>query len=892
MPFPSGYAFEVRLNNQALLAFDGVDDRIDSASAPTGVTGDVSVEAWVRMERRQTGGLEQVVVSSKRATAENGIQLVADESTGGFPAFRVRATDGTPAWKEVKGTRKITLRQWHHLAGTWNETTKVQRLYVDSEQVATATQTGFALVDPSEVTLIGAAYSGGTYHSHFKGRIRDVRLWTSARTAAEIMANRDVQLVGSESGLLDYYKLGEGSGTTANDSAGTANNGTISGATWKTGVGPLWTDLTADVSHKDRVRIQYGISGQGPTDRVGSMGRMEWAMLNSESNSVAKIGRYSVGHADALAGWEIGIHARFRVTYSGVTYYKFFGRMAKADPVPGTKRERVVRCLAYDWIDQFGRAKPTQLPVVQSQRPDQVLELLVDNTSEGPRVMDFDAGKETFLFALDDVRDNRTPMLQVAQRAVLSEFGFLMQIADTVAGGTLRFQNRHARVIDKTSQMTLSQADIKDMQVIRDPELIFNVVRASAYPRTVATSDEILATMDSTLEVGPGETERVTLHYRDPNNPDQKISGSAMNDPEGLNTSPNRGFETDVAGWSIATDGSGGSVARSTSRSKKGAASLLLTSGTTNPAYYRAQTSLITGYLQNDVVLVVAYVWVGVAWPTAFKVLLQEYSAADALLATTTIGTVTTPTTGWQRVAARVTLGDASTAKIRVAIGGDSGDFSGGAVTAYGDEVFVGKVINYEFSATPSGGGGREAELELIDSVMGGNSAEYQALNVGSSSGHVTQLRAKGRGVRTYNPIDRQATDATSQEQHDEREINLQLTYQTSPARAKDFADATLARYKNPLNWVRSVSFVANRSATLLAGGLAIEPGKRITLSEAVAAISGDYVIQGVGYEFERAAEGLFLITSWLVVLAATENYWLIGVTGSSEIGIATFAGF
>lgn len=52
------------------------------------------------------------------------------------------------------------------------------------------------------------------------GAIDEVRVWTVARTEAEIAANYTVSLTGAESGLAAYYRLDEGSGTVAYDVSG------------------------------------------------------------------------------------------------------------------------------------------------------------------------------------------------------------------------------------------------------------------------------------------------------------------------------------------------------------------------------------------------------------------------------------------------------------------------------------------------------------------------------------------------------------------------------------------------------------------------------------------------------------------------------------------------
>lgn len=76
----------------------------------------------------------------------------------------------------------------------------------------------------------------------FLGQLSDVRIWDEVRTAEEVDANYDVRLDGSEAGLVTYWSLNEGSGTTAQDLTATGNDGTVNGASWTAGNVPLGTD--------------------------------------------------------------------------------------------------------------------------------------------------------------------------------------------------------------------------------------------------------------------------------------------------------------------------------------------------------------------------------------------------------------------------------------------------------------------------------------------------------------------------------------------------------------------------------------------------------------------------------------------------------------------------
>jgi hypothetical protein len=67
---------------------------------------------------------------------------------------------------------------------------------------------------PGIVTL-GASQTFGT--NGWTGVMDEVRIWSVAKTPAEIMANMKVVLKGTEPGLVAYYRFDEGSGTFTDD---------------------------------------------------------------------------------------------------------------------------------------------------------------------------------------------------------------------------------------------------------------------------------------------------------------------------------------------------------------------------------------------------------------------------------------------------------------------------------------------------------------------------------------------------------------------------------------------------------------------------------------------------------------------------------------------------
>lgn len=68
------------------------------------------------------------------------------------------------------------------------------------------------------------------YEQNFTGRLRDIRIWSSARTVGEIQSNMYGLPIGTYPDLVYYYKTQETSGTLLNDSSGNNYNAQIIGS--------------------------------------------------------------------------------------------------------------------------------------------------------------------------------------------------------------------------------------------------------------------------------------------------------------------------------------------------------------------------------------------------------------------------------------------------------------------------------------------------------------------------------------------------------------------------------------------------------------------------------------------------------------------------------------
>ena len=211
--------------HDGVLQLDGTNDYVEmgrGASNELAITGNVTVEAWVNLADFKS---QQNIIAQFAGPSEN----VADNILYGL---RIDGNGDLVYFHEYAGAANEVLTFDANLTtGTWAHVAVVRDV---SGNTVTAYVNGNAQSYTNDPTSGGSSTltvgednssSSGIYT---KGAIDDLRIWNTARTADQVKDNYDQQLLGSESGLVGYYKFDDDhTGTTAADSVGTASNGTL-----------------------------------------------------------------------------------------------------------------------------------------------------------------------------------------------------------------------------------------------------------------------------------------------------------------------------------------------------------------------------------------------------------------------------------------------------------------------------------------------------------------------------------------------------------------------------------------------------------------------------------------------------------------------------------------
>lgn len=206
---------------QTTLDFDGTDDIVvvgNSMSTALQGTTTFSVEAWVNTSTTTGNG---VIVGNYNYPVNNNEMQFLLRRDGSQYTFWVN--DGNGYQNVATGFGTVTTGQWQHIAGTWDGTSI--RIYVGGIELGT----NGALTGPGMPMLSNeVAIGNNTFNEPFTGTIDNIRIWSSARTEAEISATMNQCLAGSEADLLALYTFEDGTGsTTLTDLTGNGYDGTL-----------------------------------------------------------------------------------------------------------------------------------------------------------------------------------------------------------------------------------------------------------------------------------------------------------------------------------------------------------------------------------------------------------------------------------------------------------------------------------------------------------------------------------------------------------------------------------------------------------------------------------------------------------------------------------------
>ncbi|MGZ5221287.1 MAG: LamG-like jellyroll fold domain-containing protein [Chitinophagaceae bacterium] len=209
------------------LSFNGTNQYVSIPDQNSiDLSSNFTIESWIYPTGAGSHGTEGGIIINK----ENSYEIA--RFTDGTLRYALSANGAGNDWAWINTGMVAPLNTWTHFALVKSGTTV--NFYLAGSAPAVNISNPATLTANTQLMQIGARAGGNQY---FNGAIEELRIWNTARTQAEIKTNVfNRNLPDNATGLVAYYRMNEGSGTsTANSNAAvTGIDGTLVN-------GPAWT---------------------------------------------------------------------------------------------------------------------------------------------------------------------------------------------------------------------------------------------------------------------------------------------------------------------------------------------------------------------------------------------------------------------------------------------------------------------------------------------------------------------------------------------------------------------------------------------------------------------------------------------------------------------------
>lgn len=260
------------------LQFDGINDKIGVLDSPElNPTSSLTVEAWINADE-WAGSIWGACIISKQGTdPDKGYGVTVGEN--GRIEFNHSIEE---SWAAVQTGQILGLNTWYHIAGVYNGTE--MKLYVNGIEQASVGVQGDPT--PGEGVVMNFGDNPTWPGRFFTGKMDELRIWDVARTETEIQEYMAMELTGNEAGLVGYWNMNEGTGTTIADGSGNGNDGTL-----------LNMDETAWVDGFTPPGADVGVLGIASPTMIGEeFGSEEYVKLDVKNFSTEEITGFSMSY--------------------------------------------------------------------------------------------------------------------------------------------------------------------------------------------------------------------------------------------------------------------------------------------------------------------------------------------------------------------------------------------------------------------------------------------------------------------------------------------------------------------------------------------------------------------------------------------------------------------
>lgn len=321
-------------------------------------TGNFTVEMWVKIP---TSGVSSAMMfqSFSQNTNYAGFYLFCNGSDKfEFVMGQNTGTVENTNWKRSITTASINTGIWVHIAVTYDGSNIKQ--YINGFLDTTTAWTNNAAYAATNYVRIGCYNTSGTNSLFLDASIDEVRMWSTARTQAEIQANMFRDVTG-DTNLIDSWKLNNDYTSTSG-----SNNGTAIGTpTFSTTVPfPTYTSVSPVQLASTTFFTDANLQGYWKTENVNDSGPHGYNLTNNNGVTFTA-GKFNNAAAIASASSQSLSIANASCPNLEISGSQTWGVWAKFSTVPSATAQALMGksdASAAGWggLYQDGQASPNQ----------------------------------------------------------------------------------------------------------------------------------------------------------------------------------------------------------------------------------------------------------------------------------------------------------------------------------------------------------------------------------------------------------------------------------------------------------------------------------------------------------------------------------------------------
>lgn len=173
-------------------------------STSLSITGDLTVEAWIRLESLPASG-EVYPIICKSASNNISFEFVY-QNAGGLLKFSTSISNNGTSPNGANFNSTLTVNTWYHVAMVYSASIGTVSVYLNGILISSDSSMPSSIFNGNASLQIGGGvFTSGT--GYFDGQIDDVRIWAESKSSTELLESMEVELTGVETNLNAYWKL-------------------------------------------------------------------------------------------------------------------------------------------------------------------------------------------------------------------------------------------------------------------------------------------------------------------------------------------------------------------------------------------------------------------------------------------------------------------------------------------------------------------------------------------------------------------------------------------------------------------------------------------------------------------------------------------------------------